>query len=83
MEGADEDAFDLSDRRARWHSPLKAMSRTSRVINPSYSITIKASDSNTGDDSHMALTSTLDVTVMVVDAEDTGDCELPAERAAG
>ena len=52
-------------------------------IKPSYSISITATDSNTADDSHMALTSTLSVTVMVVDAEDSGDSELRAARAAG
>ena len=47
--------------------------KTDFEIMPSYSISITATDSNTNDASHMALTSTLPVTVMVVDAEDTGE----------
>ena len=67
--GADKDNFEISQGAltiVEGHNP-------NFELMPSYSISITATDSNTTDDSHMALTSTLPVTVMVVDAEDTGE----------
>ena len=70
LEGTDEDSFSIGPTDgaltfATDHTP-------DFEDQPTYSITITATDSNTADTDHMALTSKLDVTVMVVDAEDTG-----------
>ena len=43
---------------------------------PSYSITIMATDANTDDADHVAMTGKLDVTIKVVDAEDGGSVSI-------